>query len=301
MLATAYQGRVMNVLRSAVVFLSLGLAGFALGASKEEIRQLTEAGEYGKAIVEADALLSNLQTPQAERYEILMLKGDAGLRAGQRQLAIPAFRAATRLAANRPEAIAAAANAILAQHAVNGTIRVGDETLDVIKPENRLLAMEKLAAQMLANQAVQVQNALTARTLDPVTDVLPDVYRMYVLETQATNGKSTAAEELARKLGTQAHDLILDELRRVQRDISSTEQSAYSIEQWPGWVTRSLTPAQRRDLRNEQEYITRIRDAILEIRRLVATLRINTEPWDRLTSDCVDLQDQINIVLGRTY
>lgn len=292
----------MNIVRSAfVLLLSLGLASISLGASQDEIRQLIEAGEYGKAITQADALLSNLQTPQADHYEILMLKGEAGLRAGQRQLAVPAFRAATRMAVNRGEAIAAAANAILAQRSANGAIRIGDTTFDVIKPESRLLAMEKLSQQMLATQAVQVQNALTARTLDPITDVLPDVYRAYVLETQATDGKTTTAENLARKLGTQAHDLILDELRRVQRDINSVEQSAYTMEQWPGWVTRSLTTQQRRDLRNELDYVSRIRDAILEIRRLVTTLRVSPEPWDRLTSDCVDLQDQITSILGRSF
>ena len=291
----------MNALRSAVVFLSLGLAGICLGASQEEIGQLIEAGKYGDAVVQADALLGNKQIPVADHYGILMLKGEAALRAGQRQLAVSAFRAATRLAVDRPQAIAAAANAILAQRAQDGTIRIGDAALDVIKPEDRLIAMQKLADQIHANQALQVETALTAGKLDPITEVLPDIYRMYVLEMQATDGKSTVAEPLVRKLGTQAYDLITNELRRLQRDISMTERSSYTVESWPGWVTSGLTTAQRRELRNQYEYIARIRDAIVQIRRLGATLRVNTDPWDRLTADCVDLQDQINMALNRNY
>ncbi|GEM_PF-3314615 len=291
----------MNVLRFVVAFLLFGLTGICLGASQEEIRQLTEAGKYGDAVVEADALLANRQIPLSDHYGILMLKGEAALRASQRPLAVSAFRAATRLAVDRPQAIAAAANAILAQQVQNGTIRVGDASLDVIKPEDRLIAMQKLADQIHANQALQVEAALTAGTLDPITEVLPDIYRMYVLEMQATDGNSTVAEPLVRKLGTQAYDLIAKELSRLQRDISVAERSSYTVEGWPGWVTSGLTVSQRRELRNEYDYIGRIRDAILQIRRLGATLRVNTEPWDRLTADCVDMQDQLNIVLSRTY
>jgi hypothetical protein len=294
-------GSVMNVLRFVGLFLLFGLTRICLGASQEEMRQLIEAAKYGDAVVQADALLANKQIPVADHYGILMLKGEAALRASQRPLAVSAFRAATRLATDRPQAIAAAANAILAQRIQNGTIRIGDATLDVIKPEDRLLAMQKLADQIHANQALQVETALTAGTLDPITEVLPDIYRMYVLEMQATDGKSTVAEPLVRKLGTQAYDLIANELRRVQRDISVAERSSYSFGDWSGWSTSGLTTPQRRELRDKYDYIARIRDAILQIRRLGATLRVNTDPWDRLTADCVDLQDQISNVLNRTY
>lgn len=262
---------------------------------------LVQDGKYGEAVVKADTMLADRQVPNRDHYEIMMLKGEAAFRAHQKNLAVASFRAATRLAIDRPQAILAASNAILAQRVNQGVLTLGNQKLEVIKAEDRKVAMQKLADDILANQARQVQTALDARTLDPILAVLPDVYRMYVLETQATDGNSTVAEPLARKLGTQAYDLIADELRRLQREVSTAEQGTYTMRDWTGWAFSGLTVASRDQLRDRDGYINRIRNAVVEIRRLAGTLRLNTSPWDGLISECDDLQDQIGLVLARNY
>lgn len=291
----------MNMFRFTVVLLALGLATITLGASLDEIRQLIDQEKYGEAVLQADKMLNDRQVPAQDHYDILMLKGEAALRANQKPLAVSSFRAATRQATDRAQAIAAASNAILVQRSNDGALRLGDQKLDIVKPDDRKLAMQKLADNILANQARQVQTALDARTLDPILAVLPDVYRMYVLETQATDGNSTVAEPLARRLGTQAHDLIADELRRLQREIIYAEQTTYTMEQPRGWYFRGLIPAERTTLEERNAYIERIRNAVIEIRRLAATLRVNVTPWDALVSQCDDLQQQIDLVLSHAY
>jgi hypothetical protein len=290
----------MKTMHYAAAFLGLVLCA-PLFADQAEVQKLIASGKYSEAVGQADTLLRDKGASVSEQYKLLMLKGEAALCGGQRGLATSAFNAAARIAPDTTSGIAAAANALVAQQAMNGEVRIGNDRYPIIKPDDRKTAMQKMADALMANEANDLQKALDARTLGPIIDVAPKILDMYVLEMEASGGTLHKAEDVARTLGKQSQDLIAAEFRRIQRDVDYTERTAYELNGWTGWTARGLTVAQRRDMEDLVGYLNRIRETVLRARRAANTLGGDTAAWDRLASTCEDLQDQVHLVLTRNY
>ncbi len=290
----------MKAMRIAAVLLGLVLC-VSLLADQAEVQKLIDDGKYTEAVGQAATLLRSPNVSPADRYSLLMLKGEAALRAGQRALAISSFNAAGHAATERKDIISAAANSLVAQRAIQGVVKIGDQSYPVGKPDERKQVMQKMADDIMATQARDLRTALEARTLGPIIDIAPSILNMCVLEMEATGGNSTNAEPVARTLGKQAQELIGAELNRIQRDIDSTEQNGYELSNWSGWAARGLTPAQRRSMQDTLPYVDRILKTVLAARRASYNLGGDFGSWDRLAAECEDLQQQINTVLSSTY
>jgi hypothetical protein len=290
----------MKPVQFAAVVLGLLLCVF-VRADQLEAQKLLDEGKYSEAVAKADVELRNRNITPEDQYSLLMLKGEAALRAGQKPLATSSFNAAARAATNRKDAISAAANSLVAQRMVQGVVTIDDQSYPIATLEQRKVAMQKMADEIMTKDARNLKTALEARTLGPIIDVAPAVWNMCVLEMEATGGNSQNAEPVARSLGKQSQDLIAVELRRLQRDLDYTEQNAYELYTWTGWTARGLTPAQRQNLQETVPYVNRILRTVLNARRVAIVLGGDIGSWDRLAAECDDLSHRLDIVLTRTY
>lgn len=291
----------MRAFSCAAAVLGLLLCAPLFAADQADVQKLIDAGKYTEAVGQAAALLRSPNVSPHDQYTLLMLKGDAALCAGQRQLAVSSFTAAGHAATERQDTISAAANLLVAQRAVQGVVKIGDQSYPIADPKQRKEVMQKMADDIMATQARDLRTALEARTLGPIIDIAPGILNMCILEMEANGGTSPNAEPVARTLGKQAQDLIGAELRRLQRDIDRTEQNGYELDTWSGWTARGLSPAQRKSVQDTVPYVDRILKTVLAARRASYALGGDFAAWDRLAAECQDLQQQINTVLSANY
>lgn len=291
----------MKSLSCAAAALGLVLCAPLFAADQTDVQKLIDAGKYTEAVGQAAALLRSPNVSPRDQYTLLMLKGDAALRAGQRQLAIASFTAAGHAATERQDTISAAANLLVAQRAVQGVVKIGDQSYPIADPKQRKEVMQKMADEIMGKEARDLRSALEARTLGPIIDIAPSILNMCVLEMEANGGTSPNAEPVARTLGKQAQDLIAAEVRRLQREVDRVEQNGYDLDTWSGWSARGLTPAQRQSIQDTAPYVDRILKTVLNARRASYALGGDFTAWDRLAAECEDLQQQINTVLNTHY
>jgi hypothetical protein len=262
-------------------------------ASLDAARADAARGDHRAALQKIARLLStSAAPPAAERYALLMLRGESLLQLKDRAGAISAYKAAAKSAADLPQFAAARANALIIEVSANGMYApAGESAIDVLDPTSRKRAMARLQAELLAKNKREIENAMRAETLPPLERVFVPVAHAFLLEAAATGeGKETLPT--MRELGSRAYRLMHDEVKRYARHFDQLNQLAASATDYAGgWgvTSRGLLPDERNQLRDDIDYLSKVQARAREYRDVSAKLGGDEQKWDALLADVTDV------------
>ncbi len=165
----------------------------------------------------------------ADRYSLLMMRGECLVQLKDSQTAVIAFDQAAIAAASLPQNEAARAMSLLLRKCptLSYTPRTGDNKtpLDLTDPNARKRAMAALLADELPAVAARVNQAVTARTLPPILSVGPTLRDLHALE-QVGTGDDKQTLGLVQPLADRVYDLIDTDLNRVDTQVQSIRSAA---------------------------------------------------------------------------
>jgi len=223
----------------AVVVLGL-LAGPASGQvpeplpSQAEVQALVDTGNYPEALKRLVRLLA-LNGKAAEgydRYELLMLRGEALLQSKQTSTAIDAFGQARKEAKNDAAAAVAIATEQLVKRASNfiytskGKDKMGQpQKFNVLDRATRKNAFLALFEDDFATLDPKVRAARQATSLTALLEVGQSILPLRALELAATDDNVKIKEAL-QGLGQHAKDLMTAALATMERTTASIENQA---------------------------------------------------------------------------
>src|SRR5688572_6177190 len=101
-----------------------------------EIRALMDSGDFQAAVTKIDKQLFPSSKDQADRYPLLMLKGECEVQLKDRMGAVTAFKSAAKAAGDVNQLAAARANALILEKSSLGTYKPpfagGEEPIDIV-------------------------------------------------------------------------------------------------------------------------------------------------------------------------
>ena len=279
----------------------------ATASSAAEVRTAIYQGEYSAAVkMASQALREGVGVLQrAERYELLMLKGEALMDAGSHAYAAHAFEGAMR-AADGPDQLAAArAEALLAGRAARRSRKAAPPPVLPPNLEVRKGAMRELYEGLRPPMESKVRDAAAGNKLPPMYDLLPSLLDLAALELTA-DGSLEKTLPLLRQLGDRARQLIGDELDRINAEVDRIELSSGEIQVVGGGGIvgrRGLHTADRKALERMRPYLSRIETVTRDGRRIGELVGdpAGVEAWKDSGIRASDAAARVESALSRRY
>lgn len=277
-----------------LVLAMLSPAVQAQTTSIEDVRLDYGKGEYRAALQKANKLLaSSLQEPPpAEKYELLMTRGECQLQLKDRLGAMTSFKSAAKCAADVNQLANAKADALITERSSMGKytprLSAGKDPIDIVPIDSRRQAMDALRSELWTQNKKQIDAALTATTLPPIEKVFVPLSDMFFLETSAT-GDAKDTGQLMRDLGKHTFDLMQTDVNRYSRRIDQLNQMANSSASG-NWndSRRGLISTERDEVKDDAAYIVKLRDRATEYRGIARKVGGNEQRWDNLVLDIND-------------
>jgi hypothetical protein len=309
------EGGGVTIVRTATLtalFLSLALltsTAFAqpsLGAAEADF----SAGNYRACLQKISQMLGGKLAPggSKQRYDLLMLRGECQLNLKNRDLAVDAFEAASRVTFAK-EDITPTANAKAIALLIERSPELrykpkgkpDGDGIDIVTPNSRKTAMTALldellpAAQSAADAAGKATDvAVMHEALEPIADA-------FVVELTMT-GEPKRSAPTFRQVGSHVRTLIAGEVERLQHraeqlSVQAGEPKDAGAES-PGAERRGLTADERGELAKAEDQIDSLRLAAQHGRRIARRLGSTGENWDTIVADCTELRDLIRQTLA---
>lgn len=288
-------------------------------ASLADARAEFDAGQFRPCLQKISGALASPEAksdPQT-RYDLLMLRGEAMLRLGERRMAADAFRSAANVLKqkdDRKRLADATATALLvdaAHRTDHGTTYTpaGDasEPIDIIEPDSRKRAQAALFADALVANRPKIDQALRAATLVRIQELLPILRNLYTMELAAT-GDAAQTMPLARALGQHARDLIAGEFSRISERLDSIALAAADamFVVSPGapsevLALRGLNSRERDELHGLADALAKAEHVAQQGRWISRQTDGPTEAWEALLADCSELKSRAQQLWDRRY
>jgi hypothetical protein len=264
-------------------------------ATIDEIRGMVTSSNYRGALDKINKLLFPSLKDEPMRYELMMLKGECQLQLKDRIGAATAFKSAAKAARDVNELAAARANQLIVERSTSGQFKPrfgsGAEPIEILLIDPRKQAMRALRQEMWSQYEKQIESALRADKLSPIEQVFPRVADMYLLE-MYTDAQAGEMDRAMRDLGGHTFKLVRTEVTTTANRIDYLSQMANSSSgNAAGWETgrMGLTSQQRDEVKRTIEYLSNIRDRVVEYRQAAAKLGGDAGKWDALVADTVVL------------
>lgn len=300
----------------AVVALALLIGGISIAQTPkidplEDARQKFSAGQYQPALQAIAAELSRTRPtnprdalPSAQRYALLMLRGECLLRIDQRASAADSFTQAEKSSTEPQEFALARANSMLAKASPNNkfTPRGGPtgSSFDILDTEARKSALNAMREEKLAALNPRLDRAKSATTLPPMFEVLDPLLDITALE-YAANGNAIQTRVTLMDLGTSARNLINDELKRLSTRLNALDDAASSIVGGvgTGFVgRRGLYSNEAAEVREMIPYLGQIEKTARDVRVRAQKLGFQAEAWEPIVADTADMIDRAQAMLN---
>jgi len=257
-----------------------------------DIQHQIESRQYRAGLLQIAKVLKADNVTTAERYDLLMLRGEALLQLRQKPAAIAAFDEAAVVSRNdedfsRPALARATVTLLRQSQGMSYRSKEPGRDIPLLKPEDRRRAMTALLADLLPGARKQVEQATRGRTLVPIEKLIPEIGDAYCLELIGT-GKTEQTLPLVQQLGRHARGLIEGELARLNLRISQLTEASTDLAWVDGDILykRGLTSPEQNELREMIPYLRRIQLVARDGRRINLRVGGDGENWDRLIADC---------------
>jgi hypothetical protein len=279
-----------------LIVLRVAACAPAQNVSLDDVRSDVAKEDYRSAAQKLDKLLfpSMPELTPAQRYELLMLKGECQLQLKDRIGASSAFKSAAKYAGDVKELAAARANMLIIDRSTLGKFiprfGTGAEPIEILPMDARKRAMMAFEAELASQYKSQIDAALEATKLPPIEQVFTHAADMYALELFAT-GQASQTSKVMEQLGGHAYDLLRSESSRLSARVDYLGQLANSSSDirrgWNGGRL-GLTSQQRDEVKRMIPYLNQLRERASEYRGIAARLGGNEAKWDALVAQTVD-------------
>ncbi len=199
--------------------------------TSDELRQLFNDGKYKELLPKLNKAIAakGPGAQQYNKYDLLMLKGEASLHTHSRSSALDAFKQAAVAAAKPEDASIARATALLVQ-ASSPSLKYLPKTkvdkneklqpIDIVETDSRKSAFESLQKDLAANVQPQVDQAAKSGTLTQIVATVKNLSNIKDIELAAT-GTDTDFKQMAGDLGTRASGMIDESLDKAKQQVES--------------------------------------------------------------------------------
>lgn len=282
----------------------------AADATLDDARADFASGDYAACLRKSATLISSnaVKSDPAQRYDLLLLRGECLLRIKQRPAAIEAFNAAAAVMKNKRDldkAASATSLAVLVKASPDLTYKSKQHSdrpgINVVEPSTRPDAMKALFDDLDAAVEPRIGKAMQEKSLVPIQSILQDVWELYAVEF-AAKGDATSTATKLEGLGGHARSLIGEELEKIISRLDQLKDLASS----PTWVTqvmsyRGLTTPERNELQKVADYLVQIERTAENGRRISRLFGRTGEGWDTLLADCAVARDVAQQTYDRRY
>ena len=286
------------------------MAQNAPGGPTADAQALFAAGDIPGCLKKISAQLGSksVKRDSAERYDLLMLRGECLMKLKQRNPAVQSFDTAATVMKGRNDrnrAAAATALAVLVKASPDfkypSKAQAERSGIDIIDPSSRREAMAALFQDLKARLAPDVSKALQDKSLVSTQKRLREFWELYAVEFAATGDTASTAATL-QELGGHARGLIGEELERL---ITRLEQLS-DLAGMPVWGSdvlgyRGLNTDERTELKQIADYLVQIQRTVENGRRISRALGTTGENWDVLLADCAVARDTAQEAYDRRY
>lgn len=183
------------------------------------------------------------QAKQFDKYDLLMLKGEAHLKLKESVVAASAFEAASKETEDKPKAALAHTTAVLIKKCIgtNYVPKAGNEkripgksanehiTIDIIDPESRKQALLALWQDERNALEKQYKAATEGANLQAPIDAAPIISRLHDYDL-AAHGNDGDTAQAAGLIATHSKDLLLAMLEKMNTRISEISTKANKVE-----------------------------------------------------------------------
>ena len=305
-MTTVRAGTLSALVVSLALFTSSAAAQPSMGAAQSDFN----AGNYRASLQKISQMLGGKLAPggSKERYDLLMLRGECQLNLKNRDLAVDAFEAASRVTFAK-EDITPTANArtiaILVERSPELRYRPKGKPdadgIDIVKPDSRKTAMSALLDELLPAAQAAADAAGKATDVAVMHEALEPIADAFVVELTAT-GEPKQSAPMFRQVGSHVRTFIAGEIERLQHrteqlSVQSSEPKDAGAES-PSAERRGLTDDERKELTKAEDQIDALRLAAQHGRRIARRLGSTGENWDTIVADCTELRDLIRQTLG---
>lgn len=268
-------------------------------ATRAELRQMLEAGEYRACLQQIARLLQSDSTGKSDdRYELLLMRGDCLLQLDDPSSAQLAYA----LAARSPlaeQARQGRAMTLLIQRSRKMTYLPRSEDdgghgpapagIDLASSQRRPEALRALLSDELRAEEPAFRRAVHADNLVPIREVLSKLADLYAIELTAT-GRDVQMRPILESIGGRARTLIEQELDLREEAIAAMERRAnqrvnspsIAYGWWGGEVRRGLRSSDRTALRDLIDYLHVVKETAVLGRDLAMSFDGDAQPWDPL-------------------
>lgn len=276
----------------------------------EDAKKDLEAGQYRQCLQKVSKLLVARTAVQdsADRYNLLMMRGECLLQMKQASGAEAAFNSASSVMKSQADvASAASAHAVavlidaspdLSYHPAAPADAPAISILDAASRKKAMLAITEDRKKALTPK---VEGALKDSSLASSQQLLPDLWDLYCVQFAATGD---AADTLAtlKSVGTHARELIEAELKRSRDRVAAMNESAgqpnLAAQDATAVTLRGLTPDERTELQKMSSDLEKITSVCHRGRLINRRFGGTGENWDTLLADCSELRDEVQSALA---
>jgi hypothetical protein len=259
--------------------------------TQDDIHQLFDQGKYPVVLqkLQRVLVLKGAAAKPYDRHDLLRLKAETHLRLKAQTAAAQAFaEAADEVGQDTQAGDVDRAMALLVKRSQNFayTPRAHDKAkpadpLNILEADSRKKALEALFHDEFALAGPKIKAVQDARQLPPIIDIMPTVRDIRVLESAAT-GSTAETKKVVGDLGTHAHDLMADAVKRLKGPVDDIEKSANEYVRVESVAGDPRTGGIRSDPKWKKKGIDR-RDTT-DLQNTVATC-------DKIAAACRDLAD----------
>jgi hypothetical protein len=276
--------------------------------TSKDLRDMHDAGQYRTCLQQIARLMRAGGTPNTsadakalERFDLLLLRGDCLIHLEDPATAKLAY-AAVKDSPDPKQSQEARATLLLLTRSVkvvytpktpaaaadSGT--AAGDGINITAHDRRTRALRALLDDELAASQPEFDKARSADNLQPIAAALPKLYDLYAVEKTAT-GTDTFMRPILMAIGERARTLIANELQAMEERIAAIEKRADQqldwvgpgIGWWAGGTTRrGLYTDDRNELRDLNEYLTKIADTTQLGRRAAISFGADGTQWDPL-------------------
>lgn len=227
----------------------------------DELKQLFDAGKFKELLPKLSKALAvkGSDAAQYDKYQLLIMKGEASLQTHAKQAAADAFKQAAAAAAKPEDAAIALGTAELIRQS-NGTLKYLPKTktskdeklepIDIVDAASRKLALGALETDMAAKIKIKVDAAVAGTSLPQILTVVKDKDLADLKNVEMAAGGSTPdSTQMIGDLGARASSLMDTELDTMRDELKSdldavNNRNGNAAPAKPGTPNKSMTITQ---------------------------------------------------------
>jgi hypothetical protein len=206
----------------------------------------------GRAVSTKSASAAAAAAADYDRYELLIMRGEAYLHLKQNKSAGDSFGLAAKETKDDQKAATARALQRTVREARGSTVQrraksanasgnsATPSTADLLKPDERETAFRIVYDNLREAAAPKVKAATDARALPPIVEALSAIADLDDLAQAGAGGGDSDLAASRQELGDRGRDLIARELDRMEKDVAEIKKSAETVVEQRSIAVNSL-------------------------------------------------------------